>query len=249
MRSVTMTTQKTVTWASWRWANPLWWAERQLEATRFAARMTAAMLDASLSSVHTPLPRVRLEASTYSAPAQQAAAAVTATVTVAPWQRQLEAAEPHRELEPAVPRAGLQPAIPETDLERLTTHADLDLVRAGADLGAVILDAEPATAGPGPDAATAEPPTVAEPARAPQAPAAEVVNEAETAHEADAVQSAPVPGWDELTLGSIRARLRRLSEDDLTALQSYEKAHGARPDVLSMLENRLVKVRSAQPAS
>ena len=215
-----MTTQKTVTWASWRWANPLWWAERQLEATRFAVHVTAAMFDASLSSASSPLPQVHLEASTYSAPAQQAAAALTAVVTVAPLERQLEAAEPRR---------ALRPAVPETDLERLTTQADLDLVKAGADLyrvtagadlEAVILDAEPATAGPG-----------------------------EAVHEADTEPSAPVPGWDELTLGSIRARLRRLSPDDLTALQSYEKAHGARPDVLSMLENRLVKVRSAQPAS
>ena len=134
-----MTTQKTVTWASWRWANPLWWAERQLEATRFAVHATAAMFDASLSSVNSPLPRVRLEASTYSAPAPQAA--VTAVVTVAQLERQLEAAQPHREL---------QPAVPETEqLERLTTQADLDLIRAGTDLEAVILDAEPATAGPG----------------------------------------------------------------------------------------------------
>ena len=153
---------------------------------------------------------------------------------MAPLERQLKAAEPRRELQPAVPKADLQPAIPETDLERLTTQADLDLVgadlgrvtadlgrvTAGADLEAVVLDAQPATAGPG-----------------------------ETVHEADTVPSAPVPGWDELTLGSIRARLRRLSPDDLTALQSYEKAHGARPDVLSMLENRLVKVRSAEQES
>jgi hypothetical protein len=231
-----MTTQKTVTWASWRWANPLWWAERQLEATRFAVHVTAAMFDASVSSVNSPLPRVRLEASTYSAPAPQAA--VTAVVTVAQLERQLEAAQPHREL---------QPAVPETEqLERLTTQADLDLIRAGTDLEAVILDAEPATAGPGPDAAAAEPPTVPEAGpgtQAPQVPAAEAV------HEADTVPSAPVPGWDELTLGSIRARLRRLSADDLTALLSYEKAHGARPDVLSMLENRLVKIRSTRPES
>ena len=99
-----MTTQKTVTWDSWRWANPLWWAERQLEATRFAVHVTAAMFDASRSSVYSPLSRVRLETSTYSAPAPQAAAAVTATVTVAPLERQLETAEPHRELQPAVPR-------------------------------------------------------------------------------------------------------------------------------------------------
>lgn len=237
-----MTTQKTVPWASWRWANPLWWAERQLEATRFAVHVTAAMFDASLSSAYSPLPRVRLEASTYSAPAPQAAA-VTAVVTVAPWERQLEAAEPHRELQPAVPEADLQSAVLEADLERLTTQADLDLVAAGADLEAVILDAEPATAGPKPDAATAEPPAVPDAGPGPQAPAAETV------HEADTEPSAPVPGWDELTLGSIRARLRRLSADDLTALQSYEKAHGGRADVLSMLENRLVKIRSTQPES
>ena len=234
-----MMTQKTVTWASWRWANPLWWAERQLEATRFAVHVTAAMFDASLSSVNSPLPRVRLEASTYSAPAPQAA--VTAVVTVAQLERQLEAAQPHREL---------QPAVPETEqLERLTTQADLDLVRAGTDLEAVILDAEPATAGPGPDAATAEPPAVPEAGPGTQAPQVPQVPAAEAVHEADTVPSAPVPGWDELTLGSIRARLRRLSADDLTALLSYEQAHGARPDVLSMLENRLVKIRSTQPES
>jgi len=54
----------------------------------------------------------------------------------------------------------------------------------------------------------------------------------------------PVPGWDGLTLGSIRARLRRLSEQDLVALRRYEEGHAARPDVLSMLTNRLAKVRS-----
>jgi len=247
-----MTTQKTVTSASWRWANPLWWAERQLEATRFAVHVTAAIFDASLSSVYSPLPRVRLEASTYSAPAPQAAAAVTAMLTVAPPKRQLEAAEPHRELQPAVPEADLERLTTQADLDLVTAEADPDLVTAEADpdlvtaeadLEAVVLDAEPATAGPGPDVATTEPPAVAEAGPGPQAPAAEAV------HEADAVPSAPVPGWDELTLGSIRARLRRLSEDDLTALQSYEKAHGGRADVLSMLENRLVKVRSTQPES
>lgn len=264
-----MTTQSPVAWASWRWVNPLWWAERQLEATRFAAHATAAMFDASLSSVYGPLRRVRPVASTYSAsysaPGQQAAATVTALVTVAPWERQLEAAEPHRELEPAVPAAELQPAVLETDLERLTTQADLDLVRAGADLGlvtagpdleAVILDTEPAILDTEPaildtepaildtEPATAEPPAAAEPAPGPQAAATESV------HEADGAQSTPpVPGWDELTLGSIRARLRRLSVDDLTALHSYEEAHGARADVLSMLENRLAKVRSAEQAS
>ena len=58
-----------------------------------------------------------------------------------------------------------------------------------------------------------------------------------------------MPGWDELTLGSIRARLRRLSEDDLVALHGYEERHAARADVLSMLHNRLTKIRSADQGS
>jgi hypothetical protein len=54
----------------------------------------------------------------------------------------------------------------------------------------------------------------------------------------------PVAGWDELSLGSIRARLSRLSEADLVTLHAHEERHGARPDVLSMLANRLIKVRA-----
>jgi hypothetical protein len=55
----------------------------------------------------------------------------------------------------------------------------------------------------------------------------------------------PVPRWDEQSLGSIRARLARLSEADLAQLRQYEERHGARPDVLSMLANRLIKIRQA----
>jgi hypothetical protein len=53
----------------------------------------------------------------------------------------------------------------------------------------------------------------------------------------------PVARWDELSLGSIRARLSRLSEADLAQLLQYEQRHGARPDVVSMLTNRLTKIR------
>src|ERR1700761_2683743 len=54
----------------------------------------------------------------------------------------------------------------------------------------------------------------------------------------------PVAGWDDLSLGSIRARLSRLSEADLVTLHTHEERHESRPDVLSMLANRLIKVRS-----
>ena len=53
----------------------------------------------------------------------------------------------------------------------------------------------------------------------------------------------PVARWDELSLGSIRARLSRLSAADLAQLLHYEERHGARPDVVSMLANRLAKIR------
>ena len=53
----------------------------------------------------------------------------------------------------------------------------------------------------------------------------------------------PVARWDELSLGSIRARLSRLSEADLAQLLRYEERHDARPDVVSMLANRLAKIR------
>jgi hypothetical protein len=53
----------------------------------------------------------------------------------------------------------------------------------------------------------------------------------------------PVPRWDELSVGSIRAQLRRWDVDTLGALHAYEKQHGNRPAVVSMLANRIAKTR------
>jgi hypothetical protein len=65
---------------------------------------------------------------------------------------------------------------------------------------------------------------------------------------AEQVEEPPVLRWDELSLGSIRARLGRFSEDDLVALRGYEERHSCRPAVLAMLGNRLAKVRRATTA-
>jgi hypothetical protein len=62
---------------------------------------------------------------------------------------------------------------------------------------------------------------------------------------AEPVAGLPVAGWDELSLGSIRARLSRLSEADLAQLLHHEERHGGRPAVVSMLANRLAKIRLA----
>jgi hypothetical protein len=57
----------------------------------------------------------------------------------------------------------------------------------------------------------------------------------------------PLANYDELTVASLRARLRNLSNDDLTQLMTYEKAHQNRPEVIKMFQNRLIKMTSGLP--
>ena len=52
----------------------------------------------------------------------------------------------------------------------------------------------------------------------------------------------PVPNYDELTLPSLRARLRTLDADQLGALVRYERSHAGRADVVAMFERRLAKL-------
>ena len=52
----------------------------------------------------------------------------------------------------------------------------------------------------------------------------------------------PLPGYDELSLPSLRARLRTLDATTIKAMLDYEKAHTRRDDVISMLERRLAKI-------
>ena len=110
----------------------------------------------------------------------------------------------------------------------------------------------------------AEPETVAAPAavaaeqtaEAAPVPAA-VVTETTMAPEAAAQPAAepepeaagtlPLANYDELTVASLRARLRNLSNDDLTQLMTYEKAHQNRPEVIKMFRNRLIKMTTGLP--
>jgi hypothetical protein len=92
------------------------------------------------------------------------------------------------------------------------------------------------------------------PAEAPAAPEAPVVPEAPVAAEAPVVPEAsagpetsgalPLANYDELTVASLRARLRNLSNDDLTLLMTYEREHQNRPEVIKMFQNRLIKMTS-----
>ena len=52
----------------------------------------------------------------------------------------------------------------------------------------------------------------------------------------------PVSNYDDLTIASLRARLRNLSADQLAQLVDYEKSHANRPDVVQMFERRIAKL-------
>jgi len=74
-----------------------------------------------------------------------------------------------------------------------------------------------------------------------QAPAAQ---RARTASEAAQVPAAslPLPGYDGLSLASLRARLRNLDADQLRALIDYEKSNAGREDVITMFERRITRI-------
>lgn len=71
--------------------------------------------------------------------------------------------------------------------------------------------------------------------KAPAAPAA-------PAPAAPAGGGLPLPNYDDLSIASLRARLRNLSAEQLGQLIEYEKAHAARADVIAMFERRLAKL-------
>ena len=54
----------------------------------------------------------------------------------------------------------------------------------------------------------------------------------------------PLPGYDSLSLASIRARLRGLDVTQLRILVEYESKNAERPEVLGMLERRIEKLET-----
>lgn len=52
----------------------------------------------------------------------------------------------------------------------------------------------------------------------------------------------PIPGYDEMTLGSLRGRLRSLSPEDVTRTLTYERAYLARQPMMTLLEHRAAKL-------
>lgn len=81
----------------------------------------------------------------------------------------------------------------------------------------------------------AEAPAAAPEETTPEAPAAE-------APEAPATAEPPLPNYDELTVPSLRARMRNLSAEQLNELIAYEGAHANRADVIAMFNRRIAKL-------
>jgi hypothetical protein len=52
----------------------------------------------------------------------------------------------------------------------------------------------------------------------------------------------PVPDYDQLSLPSLRARLRYLDAGQLRILLEYERSHARRTDILMMFERRAAKL-------
>jgi hypothetical protein len=107
--------------------------------------------------------------------------------------------------------------------------------------------AEPAMqqeAEPAPAEVTAGQPLPAEPAQAEPAMQQEaqpaMQQEAEPA--AAAGEALPVPNYDQLSVASLRARLRVLDAGQVQALLDYENVHESRPAVITMFERRLTKL-------
>jgi hypothetical protein len=61
---------------------------------------------------------------------------------------------------------------------------------------------------------------------------------------AEVEAGAPLPNYDELTIASLRARLRNLDAGQVKELAEYERAHAGRADVIAMFERRIAKLEA-----
>ena len=99
----------------------------------------------------------------------------------------------------------------------------------------------PAKATPAAKAAPAAK-TTPEPKAPRAATAAKAVPAPRAAKAEPAAEAPPLPGYDDMSLASLRARLRALDPATIQAMLAYERAHAGREPVITMLERRLAKI-------
>jgi len=156
-----------------------------------------------------------------SAPAPASAGAETAT----PERAARETAAPETPAPETVASEAVVPATVTPEAEAPEAEAPETVASETVTPEAVV----PETVAAEPVAPEAEP-------EAAQAPAAAPVSAAAPAGEL------PLANYDDLSIASLRARLRNLSAEQLTQLIDYEKGHAARPDVITMFERRIAKL-------
>ena len=66
----------------------------------------------------------------------------------------------------------------------------------------------------------------------------------ETSAAPETATGLPVANYDQLSVASLRARLRNLTPEHLAQLIEHEKTHAARADVITMFERRIAKLKN-----
>jgi hypothetical protein len=104
----------------------------------------------------------------------------------------------------------------------------------------------PPSATPATAASAAAPASATAASAATPATAAPAATAATAASAVPAAGDLPVPHYDELSVASLRARMRGLDAAQLRILIDYESTHAERGTVLAMFERRLAKVEAGE---
>ena len=172
------------------------------------------------------------------AEAAGAEATVEAEVTEVPLARKPAERKP-AERKPAERK----PAQPKATKDDRTGNVRL-LPDTGA--AAKAASARAGAAVPAEQAASEPPPAVAEPSAAAGAEQTSGVAAVPATTVAAMVPEAPLPNYAELSVASLRARLRNLDIGQVRVLAEYEKAHAGRADVIAMFERRIAKLEAGE---
>jgi hypothetical protein len=64
-----------------------------------------------------------------------------------------------------------------------------------------------------------------------------------------ATSDLPIENYDGQTVGALRPKLRALDVEALVRIRGYEQAHANRVQILTMIENRIARLRRSAPGS
>jgi hypothetical protein len=147
---------------------------------------------------------------------------------------------------PAVASVANEPVVPETAVPE-TAVPETAVPETAVPETAVPETAVPETVAPAPVEPEAAAPEPVAPEVKPEAPVTSgghvrLLPPDEVPAAAAPASELPVPNYDDLSVASLRARLRNLSADQISQLIDYEKGHAGRADVITMFERRITKL-------